>query len=435
MKRALHSDSGIARQLKFSTRAIHMCEMLGEHQGALNPPIYWSSTYAFDSVEQGRARFAGEEGGMIYSRLTNPTVQLLEERLAALEGAQAGLAFGSGMGAITTLMWALLRPGDELLVDLTLYGCTHALVHHHLPNFGVVIKVADFSRPDSLQAQLSRKTKLVLFETPANPNMRVADIRAVSDLVRRYSPATIAVDNTYCTPYLQRPLEMGADIVVHSLTKYINGHGDVMAGAMLGTSEMIKHMRFVGMKDLTGACLSPMDAFLVLRGLKTLALRMDRHCQSAQRIAEFLQAHPAVETVYYPGLASHPQYGLAKRQMTQAGGMVAFDLHGGVEAGKRFIDSLQLVTCAVSLGDAESLAQHPASMTHSCYTAEEREKHLVGDGLVRLSVGLEDVDDLIVDLAQALDVVMHVRGTHDFAFRSTNKHDVVAGVGSMCESS
>jgi len=387
----------------FSTQAIHAGYAPMTHQGALNPPIYWSSTYAFENAAQGSARFAGEEAGMIYSRVTNPTVQVLEERLAALEGGEAALAFGSGMGAICTLIWTLLRPGDELLVDLTLYGCTHALANHLLPEFGIVTRAVDFTRPDALREHLNARTRLVLFETPANPNMRLVDIEAVSAVVHAHSTALVAVDSTYCTPYLQRPLALGADVVVHSLTKYINGHGDVIAGALVGGSELMARMRFVGIKELTGACMSPMDAFLVLRGLKTLPVRMDRHCRSAQRIAEFLEACPQVAAVYYPGLASHPQHALARRQMAQPGGMIAFDLHGGVEAGRHFIDALQLVTRAVSLGDAESLAQHPASMTHSPYTEEERRRHLIGDGLVRLSVGLEDEVDLLTDLRQALE--------------------------------
>lgn len=387
---------------RFATRAIHAGHLAGDYQGALNPPIFASSTFAFESAAQGAARFAGEEPGMIYSRVTNPTVGLLEERLASLENGEAGVAFGSGMGAIASLFWTQLRPGDELLVDLTLYGCTHALAHHLLPQFGIVVQAADFTDLDAVAAALSPRTKLAFFETPANPNMRLVDITAVSDLVHRLSPARVAVDNTYCTPYLQRPLDLGADLVVHSLTKYINGHGDVIAGAAVGPREIIDPMRWVGIKEMTGACLSAMDANLVLRGLKTLPVRMDRHCQSAGIIARHLEAHPAVARVDYPGLASHPQHALASRQMAQPGGMLAFELKGGLEAGRRFIDRLCLVTRAVSLGDAESLAQHPASMTHSSYSPEERARHLIGEGLVRLSVGLEDVADLIEDLDQAL---------------------------------
>lgn len=396
------SDTNNDTRRHFATRAIHGGYDAASHQGALNPPIYWSSTFAFDSAEQGAARFAGEEPGMIYSRVTNPTVANLEERLASLENGEAGVAFGSGMGAITNLIWTTLRPGDELLVDLTLYGCTHSLVHHLLPQFGIVVRSADFTDPDQLREYLNDRTKLVFFETPANPNMRLVDIAAVSELVHRSSPALVAVDNTYCTPYLQRPLDLGADVVVHSLTKYLNGHGDVIAGAAVGRKDIIDPMRWVGIKEMTGACMSPMDAYLVLRGLKTLPVRMDRHCQSAGAIAAFLEGHPAVARVDYPGLASHPQHDLARRQMDQPGAMIAFELKGGLEAGRRFINALGLVTRAVSLGDAESLAQHPASMTHSSYAPEERAHHLISDGLIRLSVGLEDVRDLIADLEQAL---------------------------------
>jgi len=388
---------------EFSTRAIHAGYHGQDHQGALNPPVFWSSTFAFESAAQGAARFAGTEPGMIYTRVTNPTVQTLETRLAELEGAEAGLAFGSGMGAINSLLWTLLRPGDELVVDLTLYGCTHSLVNHLLPQFGIVTRSVDFTRPGALAEHLSDRTGLVLFETPANPNMRLVDIEAVSAVVHQHSEALVAVDSTYCTPYLQRPLELGADLVIHSLTKYINGHGDVIAGALLGPAELLGQVRMQGLKELTGACMSPMDAYLVLRGIKTLALRMEHHCRTAQRLAEALAEHPAVAQVHYPGLPAHPQHGLCRRQMRLPGAMIAFELKGGVEEGARFMDALRLFTRAVSLGDAESLAQHPASMTHSTYSPEERERHLITEGLVRLSIGLESAEDLWWDLEQALD--------------------------------
>jgi len=390
----------------FATRAIHSAYDGQNHMGALNPPIFWSSTFAFESAAQGAARFAGTEPGMIYTRVTNPTVQTLETRLAELEGAEAGLAFGSGMGAINSLLWTLLRPGDELLVDLTLYGCTHSLVNHLLPQFGIVTRSVDFTRPDALAEHVNERTRLALFETPANPNMRLVDIEAVSSVVHAHGDALVVVDSTYCTPYLQRPLALGADVVTHSLTKYINGHGDVIAGALLGPAELLAQVRMQGLKELTGACMSPMDAYLVLRGLKTLALRMEHHCRTAQRLAESLAEHPAVARVHYPGLESHPQYALCRRQMRLPGGMIAFELKGGVDAGARFMDALELFTRAVSLGDAESLAQHPASMTHSTYSPEERERHLITEGLVRLSIGLEDAEDVWRDLEQALAAAM-----------------------------
>ncbi len=243
---------------------------------------------------------------------------------------------------------------------------------------------------------------MVYCETPANPNLRLVDIAAVAELAHQQPNVTVVVDNTYCTPYLQRPLELGADVVVHSATKYLSGHGDITAGIAVSNQALAQRIRLQGLKDLTGAVMSPQDASLLMRGLKTLALRMDRHCSNAQAVAEALQAHPAVQWVTYPGLRSFPQYALAARQMKQSGGMIAFELKGGIDTGRRFMNALNLFTRAVSLGDAESLAQHPASMTHSTYTPEERAQHGISEGLVRLSVGLEDIADLLADIHQAL---------------------------------
>jgi methionine-gamma-lyase len=387
----------------FDTRAIHHGYDPLDHQGALVPPVHLSATFAFPDTNDGMRRFTGETGGYIYTRIANPTLALLEARLATLESGAAAVVFGSGMGAITATLWTLLSPGDEVLVDTTLYGCTFAFMHHGLARFGVTIRHADLTQADGLDAQIGPRTKLVYFESPANPNMRLVDIEAVSRTARRRG-VLVAVDNTYCSPYLQRPLELGADIVLHSATKYLGGHGDLTAGAaVFRDAELAQRVRLQGLKDLTGAVLSPQDAFLVLRGLKTLALRMRQHCANAQAVAELLAGHPAVEVVHYPGLDSFPQRALAQRQMTLAGGMIAFELRGGFEAGRRFLDALQLVTRAVSLGDAESLAQHPASMTHSTYTTEERRAHGISEGLVRISAGLEDTDDLFADVLQALE--------------------------------
>ena len=390
-----------ARMSGFSTRAIHHAYDPYEGHGALCPPVYLSSTYTFPTVAEGMARFAGEQPGYVYSRVGNPTTRLLEERLANLEGGEAALVTASGQGATTSLLWTLLKPGDELIADKTLYGCTFAFFHHGLEKFGVQVRHLDLTDPANLAAAISSRTKLVFFETPANPNMRLVDIAAVADIARRHG-ALMVVDNTYCTPYLQRPLELGADLVVHSATKYLGGHGDLLAGAVVGPKAILDEVRFIGIKDMTGAVLSSQDAFLILRGLKTLALRMDRHSLNAIQVAEFLEGHPAVAVVHYPGLASFPQRDLACRQMGQPGGMVAFELKGGFEAGRRFMDALQLFTRAVSLGDAESLAQHPASMTHAVYSLEERAAHFISEGLVRLSVGLENSQDLLADLKQAL---------------------------------
>jgi methionine-gamma-lyase len=387
----------------FATRAIHHGYDPLDHQGALVPPIHVSATFAFPTTDYGMRIFTGEQAGYTYTRIANPTLALLEARLASLEGGAAAVVFGSGMGAITATLWTLLSAGDEVLVDTTLYGCTFALLHHGMSRFGVTVRHIDMSDPAHVEAAISPRTRLVYFESPANPNMRLVDIAAVSRIARARG-VPVAVDNTYCTPYLQRPLELGADIALHSATKYLGGHGDLTAGAaVFRDAEVAQRVRLQGLKDLTGAVLSPQDAFLVLRGLKTLPLRMQRHCDNAQAIAAFLAAHPAVEAVHFPGLASFPQHALARRQMARAGGMVAFELRSGLEAGKRFMDALELVTRAVSLGDAETLAQHPASMTHSTYTAEQRRAHLISDGLVRLSAGLEDTEDLLADIGQALE--------------------------------
>ena len=386
----------------FSTKAIHHGYDPRDHQGALVPPVYLTSTFTFASAEQGGRCFAGEAPGYIYTRISNPTLALLESRMAALEGGAAAIAFGSGMGAITATLWTLLRPGDEIVVDKTLYGCTFAFLHHGIGQFGVRVTHVDMTDPAAVERAMAGKPKLVYFESPANPNMRLVDIAAVATVAHR-AGALVVVDNTYCSPYLQQPLALGADVVVHSATKYISGHGDVTAGiAVAASAEVAERIRLQGLKDMTGAVLSPQDAALLLRGLKTLALRMDRHCANAMAVARALQAHPAVAKVHYPGLESDPQHALAKRQMRQPGGMIAFELHGGIEAGMRFIDGLRMVACAVSLGDAESLAQHPASMTHSTYTAEERAAAGISDGLVRLSAGLEDTADLLADIERAL---------------------------------
>lgn len=386
----------------FATRAIHHGYDPAEHQGALVPPIYQTATFTFANVAEGAARFAGEAKGNIYTRLGNPTLALLEERLASLEQGQAAVCFGSGMGAISSTLWTLLRPGDEIIADITLYGCTMAFLDHGLAEFGVRVRHLDLSDADALDGQLNERTRVVYLETPANPTMHLCDIATIAAKLRG-SQVRLVIDNTYCTPYLQTPLALGADVVLHSATKYLSGHGDVMAGAAVCRDpEVAGAIRMRGLKDFTGAVLSPHDASLVLRGLKTLGLRMDRHCANAQAMAQWLDQHPAVQRVAYPGLPGFAQHRLAERQMRGPGGMIAFELAGGLPAGIAFLDALQLIQRAVSLGDAETLAQHPASMTHATCSAEERAAAGIGDGLVRLSAGLEDPADLLADLAQAM---------------------------------
>ncbi|SMO95247.1 methionine gamma-lyase [Ruegeria faecimaris] len=385
----------------FSTLAIHHGYNPMENEGALTPPLHLTSTFAFETAEAGGAMFAGEQAGHVYSRISNPTCDLLEQRIAVLEGAEAGLALASGMGAITATMWTLLAPGDEVILDKTLYGCTFSFMRHGLAKFGVTVTHVDLTEPENLTAAISGKTKVVYFETPANPNMRLVDIQSVSAIAHA-NGAYVVVDNTYATPYLTQPIKHGADIVLHSATKYLGGHGDVVAGLLAGSAELVTEIRLYGMKDMTGAVMAPFNAMLILRGLKTLELRMDRHCSSAATIAEYLEQSAGVRKVWYPGLSSFEQHDVAQRQMSKFGGMIAFELDGGLEAGRAMMNRLQMITRAVSLGDAETLVQHPASMTHSTYTPEERAAHGISDGLVRLSIGLEGIDDVIHDLEQAL---------------------------------
>jgi len=385
----------------FSTRAIHLGYDPRENQGALTPPVHMSSTFAFETAEAGGEIFAGERQGYFYSRIANPTLDLLEKRIASLEGAEAGLALASGMGAITSTLWTLLSPGDELIVDRTLYGCTFSFMSHGLTKFGITVTHVDLTNPENLEHAISDKTRVVYFETPANPNMRLVDIASVSEIAHA-GGATVIVDNTYATPYLTRPIEHGADLVVHSATKYLGGHGDLVAGLVVGKAEVVSDIRLFGMKDMTGAVMAPLTALLVQRGLKTLALRMERHSQVAQQIAQWLADQPNVTDVSYPGLPSFRQADIARKQMMRPGGMIAFEMKGGIEMGRNFMNRLTLIQRAVSLGDAETLIQHPASMTHSTYTPEERAHHGISDGLVRLSIGLEDADDILADLEQAM---------------------------------
>jgi len=385
----------------FATRAIHHGYDTQSQQGALNPPLYLTSTFTFESAEAGGEMFTGEREGHFYTRISNPTLDHLEQRIANLEGAEAGLATASGMGAITSTLWSFLAAGDEIILDKTLYGCTFAFMTHGLPRFGVKVRLVDMTDPANLVEAISTKTKLVYFETPANPNNRLIDIAAISEISHKVG-AKVVVDNTFATPVITRPIELGADIVVHSATKFISGHGDVIAGLVVGSKEDITQIRLVGLKDMTGAVMSPFSAMLLMRGLKTLELRMERHCANAQKVAEALQSHPAVERVYYPGLDGFAQNDLAKRQMAGFGGMIPFEVVGGKAGGIAMMNRLEMIQRAVSLGDAETLIQHPASMTHSTYTPEERAEHGIAEGLVRMSVGLEGVDDIIDDLMQAL---------------------------------
>lgn len=391
------------RQRSLATRCIHAGQRPDPVTGSIAPPIYQTSTFAFASLEQGAARFAGAETGYIYTRLGNPTQAALEEKIADLEGGEAAVAFGSGMAAIAGVVTALVGAGDHILFGSPIYDCTYDLLMDVMRRFGVEATPVDAARPEQVERAIRPNTRLLLFETPSNPTLRLADIRALADLAHRHQ-ITVVVDNTIMSPYLQRPLEHGADIVVHSATKYIGGHGDVVAGLAVGPAEIMARVRSTTLKNF-GGIISPFDAWLLLRGLKTLAVRMERHSENALRVARYLEQHPLVMRVYYPGLESSPQYELARRQMDGFGGLLSFELLGGIEAGRTLLSAVQLCTVAVSLGDTDTLIQHPASMTHAVVPAEARAAAGISDGLVRLSVGLEAADDIIADLDQALAAV------------------------------
>ena len=389
----------------FATRAIH-----GGHKkdqfGALATPIHQTATFVFDSAEQGGRRFALEEEGYIYGRLGNPTVTQLEEKLALLEGAEAAAATASGIGAITSAVWSVVKAGDHIIAAQTLYGCTFAFLNHGISKFGVEVTFVDTTDPENVRKAMKENTKLVYLETPANPTLEIADIVEISKIAHQNKDCMVMVDNTFCTPYIQRPIELGADIVVHSGTKFINGHGDVIAGFVVGTTEFITTVKLFGIKDMTGACMSPFDAFLIIRGMKTLEIRMERHCKNALEVAKYLENHPAVKKVNFPGLESFPQYELANKQMSLPGAVIAFEIIGGLEEGKKVMNNLEMCKLAVSLGDAETLIEHPASMTHSPYTPEERQSVGISDSLIRLAVGLENVEDIIADLDQSLNKIL-----------------------------
>ncbi|GKW53631.1 MULTISPECIES: methionine gamma-lyase [Pseudoalteromonas] len=381
------------------TQCIHGPEKPNDPHGALSAPLYQTSTFSFANAAQGAARFAGEEQGFIYTRLGNPTTQELEQKVAQLENCEAAAATATGMGAVSASVLSFLQQGDHLVASSALYGCTFAFFAHMLPRFGIEVTFVDMTNEAELRGAVKANSKMIFAETPINPTMAVLDLSLIADVAKQHQLISV-IDNTFLTPLLQQPTSFGIDIVVHSATKYLNGHGDVVAGLVCGTEEHINLIKMTVLKDI-GATISPHDAWLINRGLKTLAVRMERHCASAQVVAEYLEQHPLVSQVYYPGLKSHPGHQFIGSQMKAAGGVIAFEIKGSLEDGETFINNTQLCTLAVSLGDAETLIQHPASMTHSPYTPEERAAAGISDGLIRLSVGLEDVNDIINDLKTA----------------------------------
>ena len=399
----------------FATRALHAGEHVGQPQHASHTPaIYQSSTFVFQNAEQGAQIFAGEHPGYVYTRLGNPTVMLLEAKMNALEGKEvkladprrriSSLAFSSGMSAISAVLMGMCDHGDTILMGDVVYGATEHLAQHILARFGINIVEVDTSDLNAVEQALGRhsEAKVLLFETPTNPTLAVSDIAAIARMAKGANPQLkVVVDNTFATPYLQRPLALGADVAVHSTTKYLCGHGTVVGGVMTTVDDQVKDSAYTVIKDVGGNP-SPFDAWLVNMGIKTLPMRMDRHCHNAMAIATFLEGHPKVERVYYPGLKSSPYHELAARQMDDFGGMVSFDIAGGLPAGRKLMDNIEIFTLAVSLGCVDSLIQHPASMTHACVPKAKREKANITDGLVRVSVGIEDAEDLIRALDQGL---------------------------------
>ncbi len=388
------------RRHRFATRAVHGGQGTDPGTGAHATPIYQTSTFSYGSHARGAALFAGEAEGYVYSRIGNPTTRAFEEKIASLEGTEDAVAFGSGMGAISALMFTVLRPGDEVLTLGPLYGGTAGLLRDVLVPYGVRHRDVDDAE---LADAITPATRMIYLETPTNPTLSIHDLGHVAAMGRSHGVLTVA-DNTFSTPYLTRPLEHGIDVVVHSATKYLGGHGDLIAGVVAGPAELLQEVRAHGLRHV-GSALGPFESFLLLRGCKTLALRMERHCDNAERVARSVQGHPAVAKVHFPGLPEHPGHELAKRQMDRFGGMLALELGGGAPAAARFLDELTLFTQAVSLGDVESLATHPASTTHQLLDPAELERQGITEGLVRLSIGIEDGDDLLEDVVRALDVV------------------------------
>jgi len=388
--------------MKFNSKLIHGGEMKDQFGSAV-VPIYQTSTFAFEDAEQGAKCFSGEAKGYIYTRIGNPTIKALEQAVAILENGYDGIAASSGMGAISTVYMALLSNGAHIVSHDAIYGPARGIIETIFPKFGIESTYIDASKLENIEKAIKPNTKMVYIETPANPTMDIIDIKAAAEIAHKHG-LPLVVDNTFCSPYLQRPLDLGADIVVHSMTKFINGHADIVGGMIVTKDKTYYDIVRPVMVNM-GFNIDPHQAFLVHRGLKTLAVRIDRAQQNAIRIAEYLEKHPKVAWVKFPGLKSHPQYELGTKQMDGPGCMISFELKGGVEAGRILMNNVHLALLAVSLGGVETLIQHPASMTHSKMSKENRKLAGITDGLVRFSVGIEDVEDIMEDLGNALDKI------------------------------
>jgi len=380
--------------------AVHAGEDREANHGALSVPIYNASVYAFTDAEDGAAIHNEFKHGYYYGRLGNPTTDALERTIAELESAEAGLSFASGMAAVSAAILPNVRSGDHIIAPESMYSTTTNFLHHLADNLKIETTFVDASVAENYRDAVQPNTKILWIETPSNPLLKIADIRKVVEIARSVNAVTVA-DNTFATPFNQRPIELGVDLVIHSGTKYLGGHSDLTAGLLVGRAEMLKHIRSVATK-LFGGTMSPQVAWLVLRGIKTLALRMERHNSNAFVLANMLANHTKVQKVYYPGLESHHNHEIAADQMSGFGGMVSFDLES-IEVGKSFVNNVRVVTLATSLGGVETIVQHAASMTHASIPAEERVRAGISDGLIRMSVGIEDVKDLEADLRQALD--------------------------------
>jgi len=387
------------KDLGFNSLLIHG-GMGTDPMGSATVPIYQTSTFAFESADEGAKCFAGESNGYIYTRIGNPTISALERQIAILEKGFGGIAVSSGMAAVSTIYMAFLKSGDHIVSTDAVYGPSRGIMESYFKKFGVESTYINTANLDLIEKSIKPNTKMLYIETPTNPTMEISDLKACVEIAHKHG-LVVVVDNTFSSPYLQRPIEFGADVVFHSMTKFINGHADIVAGIIVTKNEeLYKIVRptMVGM----GCNMDPHQAYLVLRGVKTLAIRMERAQENAIKVAEYLENHPKVDWVKYPGLKSHPQYELAKKQMDGPGAMISFELKGGLKAGKVLMDNVKLAMLAVSLGGIETLIQHPASMTHSKMSKEAKEKAGISDGLVRFSVGIEDLKDIIADLDQAL---------------------------------
>ncbi len=398
-----------SKKFDMDTKCVH--SGIGEYEyGAVVPPIYQTSTFKFESAQHGAALFSGSEKGYIYTRMLNPTVEALENCIADLEGGHKALGCGSGMAAVHTVFASLLGAGDHIICSTSVYGPTITLLNTIMKKFGVEATFVDTSDLNKTKEAIKQNTKVIYIETPGNPTLAITDIEGVSKIAKDKN-IKVVVDNTFMSPALQNPLKLGADVVLHSLTKFLNGHADVVGGVVVVKDEET-YQQFRKVLNQTGGVIDPFNSFLVHRGIKTLALRMEKHSSSAQIIAEYLEKHPLIKWVSFPGLKSHPQYELAKKQQKGPGGMITFELDGGIEAGRVMMNSVKLCQLAVSLGGVESLIQHPASMTHFSMGKEAREAAGISDGLIRLSVGIENVNDIIADLEESLEEVKKLQVAH-----------------------